>query len=141
MDNLKELVELGTFIVLGLMGFIGLFLTIERVFRYRSIDISKYSNKDELEIELSNNLTLISTIGSNAPYVGLLGTVLGIMVTFYTIGESGFVDTKTIMVGLALALKATALGLVVAIPSMVFYNLLVRKVEVILTKWTILQNR
>ncbi|MCV6607766.1 MAG: TonB-system energizer ExbB [Campylobacterales bacterium] len=141
MGELKDLVEIGTFSVLGLMGFIATFLIIERLLRYRSIKLEEYTNKDELEIELSNNLTLISTIGSNAPYVGLLGTVLGIMATFFAIGESGFVETKTIMVGLGLALKATALGLVVAIPSMIFYNLLVRKVEVLLTKWIILQDK
>lgn len=137
MDHLKGLVELGTFSVLGVMGFITLFLAIERFLRYKNIDVKNYESKDELEVELSNNLTLISIIGTNAPYVGLLGTVLGIMATFYALGESGFVGTKTIMIGLALALKATALGLVVAIPSMVFYNLLVRRVEVLLTRWTI----
>ena len=137
MDNIKQFVEYGVFSLLGLMGFIALFLIIERFFRYNSINIENYTSKDELEIELSNNLTLISTIASNAPYIGLLGTVLGIMATFYTLGESGFVETKTVMVGLALALKATALGLVVAILSMIFYNLLVRKVEVLLTRWTI----
>ncbi len=141
MDSIKELVELGTFFILGLMGFIAIFLTVERILKYRSVNLEEFDNKDELEIELSGNLTLLSIIGSNAPYIGLLGTVIGIMVTFYGIGESGFVDTKTIMVGLALALKATALGLVVAIPTMFFYNLLVRRVEVLLTRWTILQNK
>ena len=63
------------------------------------------------------------------------GTVLGIMVTFYTMGQSGFVQTKEIMIGLALALKATAMGLVVAIPASVFYNLLVRKMEVLVAEW------
>jgi biopolymer transport protein ExbB len=46
-------------------------------------------------------------------------------------------DTEAIMVGLALALKATAVGLLVAIPSIVIYNLLLRKVKVILVKWEI----
>ena len=52
-------------------------------------------------------------------------------------GQSGIVNTKEIMIGLALALKATAMGLVVAIPATMFYNYLVRKVEVILAKWDI----
>jgi len=80
-------------------------------------------------------LSIIATIGSNAPYIGLLGTVLGIMLTFYTIGVDGYVDGAKIMVGLALALKATAIGLFVAIPSVVFYNYLVRKVRVVLLEW------
>ena len=83
---------------------------------------------------------MIYTIASNAPYVGLLGTVAGIMITFYTIGEAGLTDTREVMVGLALALKATGLGLVVAIPSMIFYNLLARRAEVLLAQWEILHN-
>jgi biopolymer transport protein ExbB len=78
---------------------------------------------------------VLASIGSNAPYIGLLGTVLGIMLTFYTVGVEGYVDATRIMVGLALALKATAIGLVVAIPSIVFYNILLRRVKVILLEW------
>ena len=89
----------------------------------------------ELEIALTNNLTTISTIGANAPYVGLLGTVLGIMITFYDIGQGGKIDANTVMLGLALALKATAAGLLVAIPSIMFYNGLLRKVEVLKSLW------
>ena len=100
-----------------------------------------YDNKTELEIELSKNLTLIATIGSNAPYVGLLGTVFGIIMTFVQIGQSGMVDTTSIMTGLALALQATAGGLLVAIPSIIFYNLLMRKSEVLVAKWEILQEK
>ena len=57
------------------------------------------------------------------------------MLTFYTIGVEGYVNATRIMVGLALALKATAIGLVVAIPSIVFYNTLLRRVKVILLEW------
>ena len=57
------------------------------------------------------------------------------MLTFFTIGKEGYVDATKIMVGLALALKATAVGLVVAIPSIAFYNYLTRKVKVALLQW------
>ena len=57
--------------------------------------------------------------------------------TFYSMGLEGFMDTGKIMVGLALALKATAVGLVVAIPSIVAYNLLLRRVKVLLMQWEI----
>jgi len=67
--------------------------------------------------------------------------VLGIIVTFYTLGESGNLDVKSIMTSLALALKATAMGLAVAIPAIFFYNHLIRKVDVILAKWEILERR
>ena len=52
-------------------------------------------------------------------------------------GDVGTVDPKKIMTGLALALKATAMGLVVAIPAIVFYNILLRKMERLLTMWEI----
>jgi biopolymer transport protein ExbB len=78
---------------------------------------------------------VISSIGSNAPYVGLLGTVLGILLTFYDIGLHGSIDTNAIMLGLALALKATALGLVVAIPAILIYNGLLRKTDVLTARW------
>ena len=96
-----------------------------------------FKSKKELELVLGNNLTVISTIASNAPYVGLLGTVFGIILTFYTIGTNGMVDTNAIMMGLALALKATAFGLLVAIPALIFHNYLVRKMEVLITLWEI----
>ncbi|MEZ0360956.1 MAG: MotA/TolQ/ExbB proton channel family protein, partial [Hydrogenobacter sp.] len=67
--------------------------------------------------------------------------VLGIMLTFYTIGQEGFVDTKKVMVGLALALKATAVGLLVAIPSTALYNMLLRKVKEKVAMWEKLNGR
>jgi len=137
MEELKLIVDYGIIGVLGLMGFLTLYFFIERVMFYSSVDLAAFSTKDELELDLGNNVSAIATIGSNAPYIGLLGTVFGIMLTFYTLGESSSIDTKSIMTGLALALKATAMGLLVAIPSIVFYNVLVRKMEVLLTRWTI----
>jgi biopolymer transport protein ExbB len=137
---LKEFVDYATLIILGMMGFVALLLTLERLFIFRSFDLKKYTHIKSLEIDLTKNLAVIATIASNAPYVGLLGTVGGIIITFYTLGESGLTESKEIMVGLALALKATALGLVVAIPSMVFYNLLVRKAEVLEMQWQVLQD-
>jgi biopolymer transport protein ExbB len=56
-------------------------------------------------------------------------------------GREGFIDTGKIMIGLALALKATAVGLIVAIPSVVFYNALLRKVKVIMMRWEITRGR
>mgnify|MGYP002682732276 CR=1 FL=1 len=74
---------------------------------------------------------------------GLLtaGTVLGIMLTFFTIGREGIMDTGKIMSGLALALKATAVGLLVAIPSVSLYNFLLRKIKVLLMSWEIVHGR
>jgi biopolymer transport protein ExbB len=63
------------------------------------------------------------------------------MLTFYTIGQEGFIDSKKIMVGLALALKATAVGLLVAIPSVTLYNYLLRKVKEKIALWEVKSGR
>ena len=138
---LKEIVEYGVIGVLVLMSIVSLWASFERMLFYRYIKLALYNNKIELEVDLSKNLTLIATIGSNAPYVGLLGTVFGIILTFVQMGQSGAVDTSSIMTGLALALQATAGGLLVAIPSIVFYNLLMRKSEVLIAQWEVLQEK
>jgi biopolymer transport protein ExbB len=121
--------------VLGLMSFVMLTYVIERALYLARVDVRRFGNPHELDVALTRNLTIIAIIGSNAPYVGLLGTVLGILITFYDIGQGGAIETGTVMLGLALALKATALGLLVAIPSIVFYNLLLRRVEVLTARW------
>ncbi len=146
MDNSQWLnwaegaLDYGVIGLLLVMSVVSLWFFIERMMYYRAIRISDYETKEELELDLGNNVTTIATIGSNAPYVGLLGTVVGIMITFYSLGDVGAVDPKKIMTGLALALKATAMGLVVAIPAIVFYNILLRKMEKIVTQWEI-QNK
>ncbi len=141
MENLKELVDYGVIGILLAMSLLATTVGLERWLFMRKVDLRSFKTKQELEIELTKGLHLIATVGSNAPYVGLLGTVLGIMLTFYTIGSQGLVSVKEIMTGLALALKATAVGLLVAIPSVVIYNLLLRKVKVLLTLWEIRNER
>jgi len=133
----EQMLNYGVIGILVLMSIVSLWLFIERLMYFGNLRVSDYETKDELELDLGDNVSTIATIGSNAPYVGLLGTVLGIMITFYSLGDVGAVDPKKIMMGLALALKATALGLVVAIPSIIFYNVLLRKMERILTQWEI----
>lgn len=137
---MREIVDYGVLGFLGFLSVVVVALAIERLWFYHSVKIESYKDKRVLEIDLHKKLTLIATIGSNAPYIGLLGTVFGIMVTFVEIGSNSLVDTQNIMSGLALALKATAAGLIVAIPSIVFYNLLLRKCEIILTRWDIKYN-
>lgn len=139
-ELLKNLVDYGVIGILGLMSFIAVWFWIERIMFYKSVDVSNYNTKEALEIDITNNINIISTFGSNAPYIGLLGTVFGIIITFYAMGQSGDLDAKMIMTSLALALKATAMGLVVAIPSIVFYNHLTRKIEVILASYDIYQK-
>ncbi|MGL4187062.1 MAG: TonB-system energizer ExbB [Thiotrichaceae bacterium] len=129
--NLDYLV-LGT---LGFMSFLMLALVIERYLYLKRVNLRQFSHIELLKIALTRNLTTISSIGSNAPYVGLLGTVLGILVTFYAMGKGGKIEVHTIMLGLAMALKATAAGLLVAIPAILFYNALLRRVDVLVAQW------
>ena len=135
MQYLKDYLDYAVLGVLGIMSFLMLALAMERYLYLRRVDLRLFEDPEELNLALTNNLTSIATIGSNAPYVGLLGTVLGILVSFHDMGQGGAIETGTIMLGLALALKATALGLVVAIPSIVFYNGLLRRVEVLQASW------
>ncbi len=130
-------VDYGVIFILIGMSILSFWVFFERLMYYKTIDVTQHANRDKLELDLANNVSTIATITVNAPYIGLLGTVLGIMLTFYSLGETGAVDTKQIMGGLALALKATAMGLVVAIPSGIFYNVLLRKMERILAYWDI----
>lgn len=133
--GLKEIVDYGVIGILFLMSVIAIGIAIERWFFFKKVRVNSFKTKQELEIALTKGLHIIAIVGANAPYVGLLGTVLGIMLTFYTIGSQGFVDTQSIMAGLALALKATAVGLFVAIPAVILYNILLRKVKVLLALW------
>jgi len=135
MELIKQYLDISVFAVLGIMSFLALAYAIERAISYSRIKVERYAQLERLKIDLNKGLPIIATVASNAPYVGLLGTVFGIMVTFYDIGQTGQIDTNSVMVGLALALKATALGLLVAIPAMIFYNMLVAKAERIISIW------
>jgi biopolymer transport protein ExbB len=139
-ERLKDLIDYGVIVTLGVMGFMALWAYIERLIFLSKIDLNSYRYREELDIDLSRNITIISSVGANAPYVGLLGTVLGIIITFYLLGESGNMSAGVIMKSLSLALKATAFGLVVAIPAMIFYNHIVRKIEVTQSRWEIIKR-
>lgn len=137
MEWLNYLIDYGIIGLLVLMSIAAVSIAVERFLLFRKIRLDSFSDKKSLELELTSRLHLIASIGSNAPYIGLLGTVVGIMLTFYTMGTEGMMDTTKIMVGLALALKVTAVGLVVAIPAVILYNLLLRKAKVLLMQWEI----
>lgn len=135
MELLKESIDYLVFAILGLMGFLTLWLTIERLLFMRRLNPRDYATQDEYDEALTKNLTALYIIYSNAPYVGLLGTVIGIMITFYDMGQSGNINASDIMTGLSLALKATALGLTVAIPTLIVYNGLQRRINVLSARW------
>ncbi|MGE3758770.1 MAG: MotA/TolQ/ExbB proton channel family protein [Pseudobdellovibrionaceae bacterium] len=82
--------------------------------------------------ELEKHLNFLATIGSNAPYIGLLGTVLGIMKAFNDLAITPEAGQQTVMAGISIALIATAAGLFVAIPAVISYNYFQRQVKSIL---------
>ncbi|MCT8612523.1 TonB-system energizer ExbB [Glaesserella parasuis] len=133
------------YIILGLLAIMSVILfakIIERVLFYKKVEVKDYETLQELEIDLTANLTTISTIGSNAPYIGLLGTVVGILLTFYELGHSGGdIVCAFIMGPHSLSLKSTAVGILDAIPAMMFYNGFGRKVEENKLKWQALEAR
>jgi len=135
MEWLKATIDYGIIGFLILMSIVCLTIAIEKHLFFKRITLDHYSDRRLLEIDLIRKINIIATIGSNAPYIGLLGTVLGIMLTFYTMGNLGAMDPAKMMVGLALALKATAVGLLVAIPAVVFNNFLLGKARLLMIEW------
>lgn len=83
--------------------------------------------------DLEKFLPVLATIASNAPFIGLLGTVLGIMKAFNDLSVAQDAGQQTVMAGISVALVATAAGLFVAIPAGVFFNYFTRKVRGILS--------
>jgi len=79
---------------------------------------------DELVADLRRGLPILASVGSVAPFVGLLGTVLGIITAFRGIAETGSGGLGAVSAGIAEALVETALGLAVAIPAVLAYNYL-----------------
>jgi biopolymer transport protein TolQ len=78
---------------------------------------------------LDNHLPLLATIGSTSPYVGLFGTVWGIMHSFHGLASVKQATIATVAPGISEALVATAMGLLAAIPAVIFYNRYVEKTD------------
>jgi biopolymer transport protein ExbB len=135
MDALKNVVDYGVIGLLLALSVWAVAIAVERWLFYRRVDVTQFPNQHVCEIALTRRLVIIGTIAANAPYIGLLGTVLGIMLTFHTMGTAGTMAVSTIMIGLSLALKATAAGLLVAIPCVVMNNVLRRRVNELVTAY------
>lgn len=141
MDALKAIVDYGVIGLLMGLSVWAVAVAIERFGWYRRVQVAGFETRVELEVDLTRRLTVIGTVAANAPYIGLLGTVLGIMLTFQSLGASGDMDVKNIMTGLALALKATAMGLLVAIPCVALNNALRRRVRERLAEFDALKEK
>jgi biopolymer transport protein ExbB/TolQ len=93
----------------------------------QSIDraVSSYVTADKIRLE--KGLAILGTLGANAPFIGLFGTVLGIIRAFAYLGTQG--GSAAVMSGVSQALYATALGLMVAIPAVVFFNIFTKQIR------------
>lgn len=80
-------------------------------------------------MKMERGLSILATVGSNAPFIGLFGTVLGIIQAFHELSLNPNDASTAVMAGIAEALVATAIGLMVAIPAVVLYNILTRWVK------------
>ena len=94
-----------------------------------SIERAVQSYLSEQKIELEKGLNVLATLGSNAPFIGLFGTVLGIIQSFGILSTQQGSAMNAVMLGLAEALIATAVGLFVAIPAVVSFNYFSQKMR------------
>jgi biopolymer transport protein ExbB len=78
---------------------------------------------------LEKRVIILGTLGNNAPFIGLLGTVLGVIRAFRDLGVSGGQGPEVVMQGISEALVATAIGILVALPCVVFYNYFQKKIK------------
>jgi biopolymer transport protein ExbB len=90
-----------------------------------------HTARQEMLTELRRGLWFVGTVGSLAPYIGLLGTVVGIMVAFAAIAQTGDAGFEVVSAGISEALIATAVGLLVAIVALMLYNWLQTRLSAI----------
>src|SRR5690348_929883 len=102
------------------------------------LDWPKADNMDSLEIaarhevvHLERGLVVLEVIVGIAPLLGLVGTIAGMMTVFGDLGQTGLSDAAKLAQGIALILRATLAGLLIAIPSLIFWSYFSKKVEVL----------
>jgi len=86
------------------------------------------------KFKMESRLVVLGTLGNNAPFIGLFGTVLGIIKAFHDLAMSSNPNPSVVMAGVSEALVATAVGLLVAIPAVIAYNFFQRKVKEFVTQ-------
>ncbi len=118
------------------------YLEMQKLASQRSPEASQLqlSGSDNVERELrkatdleiaamESKLTLLATTGSTGPFIGLFGTVWGIMSSFHKIGQTGSASLAVVAPGISEALVATAIGLATAIPAVVLYNHFINQIK------------
>ena len=113
---------------------------LSRLIRLTSdrLDWPKDENMDALEtaarhevVHLERGLVVLEVIVGIAPLLGLVGTIAGMMTVFGDLGQTGLNDAAKLAQGIALILRATLAGLLIAIPSLIFWSYFSKKVEVL----------
>ncbi len=99
--------------------------------------VRSYLTRQRLKFE--KGLSILATLGANAPFIGLFGTVLGIIRAFAALGDSSG-NASSVMSGISLALIATATGLFVAIPAVVAFNLFSNRLKTLLSQGEALKD-
>jgi biopolymer transport protein ExbB len=94
-----------------------------------AVSESMAGTKARLRIDLERNLGILGTLGNNAPFIGLFGTVLGIIKAFADLSRNQAGGAAAVMSGISEALVATAVGLMVAIPAVIAFNFFQGKVR------------
>jgi biopolymer transport protein ExbB len=97
-----------------------------------AVDEAAASAMVRQRLGLERNLVFLGTVGNNAPFVGLFGTVIGIIQAFHDLSFNTQGGAATVMSGISEALVATAVGLLVAIPAVVAFNVFKRRISTLL---------
>ncbi|MEZ0323152.1 MAG: MotA/TolQ/ExbB proton channel family protein [Hydrogenothermaceae bacterium] len=115
------------------MSIVMVAIIVERYLTIKQIEANLTSYDPlTLKLLLEKRLGILATFGNNAPFIGLFGTVLGVIKAFHSLGTSTEFGVRVVMTGISEALVATAMGLFVAIPSVIAYNYFVRKIKTLL---------
>ncbi|RZA01288.1 MAG: MotA/TolQ/ExbB proton channel family protein [Moraxellaceae bacterium] len=99
-----------------------------RSYGFQFTENQMQARANELIHQLEKNLNFLGTIGAIAPLLGLLGTVIGIIVSFMAVNAGGVTDPAMLAAGISQALITTAAGMVVAIPALIAYRYFQRKI-------------
>ena len=102
----------------------------------RAMTVAQLQEQDKLEIQLPT----LATVGSTSPFVGIFGTVCGIMLTFRTLAHVQQATISMVAPGIAEALIATAMGLFAAIPAVVAYNRFTTEINRLLNRFDVFQE-
>jgi biopolymer transport protein ExbB/TolQ len=94
-----------------------------------SVEEHKAAALEEERLRYEKRIAFLGTLGNNAPFIGLFGTVLGIIRAFNDLASANVQGTQAVMSGIAEALVATGVGLLVALPAVATYNAFIRRVE------------